>query len=117
MPNPSKKRADQRSSPKKRAAQRSSPHTKSGTPKKSVKRQKQKVTRNCLTPEAKAEKIQLIVSDRQRIIDNKLDEEHHYDALYVKHNLPLVFFSQEKYLCQLPGNVYFSKQRYQMLSK
>jgi len=89
MPSPSQKRA-------------SSSRNKARTPKKSAKsakKQNQMVTRNCLTPEAKAEKIQLIVSDRQRIIDNKLDEEHSYDALCVKHNLPRSVFFRERNTC------------------
>ena len=39
------------------------------------------------------------MADRQRIIDNKLDEEHSFNALCVKHNLPLSFFFCERDNC------------------
>ena len=79
----------------KRAASRSSPHSKSGSTKKSVKKQKQKLTRNCLTPDEKAEKIKFIQVDRQHILDNELEEDHSYAARCLKHNLPRsVFFAR-----------------------
>jgi hypothetical protein len=86
---------------KKSTPKKSAKSDKGGTPKKAAKsaksakhakKQKQKVTRICLSPEAKAQKIQLIVADRQRIIDNKTDEDHSINALCVKHNLPRSFF-------------------------
>ena len=72
----------------KRAALCSSPLFKSSSAKKSAKKQKQKLTRNCLTLDEKAEKIKLIQADCQRILDNELEEDHSYIALCLKHNLP-----------------------------
>jgi len=108
MPKPSKKRT----------AQCYFPCSKSDNPKKSAKKQNQKVTHNCLTPDEKAEKIKLLLADRQRILDNQLEEEHSYEALCLKHIIPgAVFFLREECLYQLLRKVYFSKRCYQMLSK
>ena len=78
---------------------------KAGTPKKSAKsakhakKQNQKVTRTCLSQEAKKQKIELILADRQRIIDNKTDEDHSINALCKKHNLPRSVYFRERDTC------------------
>jgi len=85
----------------KRKGSRSSARCKSDSAKKqkSGSAKKQKLTRTCLSPEQKTEKIKLINADCQRIIDKNLDEDHSYDALCAKHNLPRSIFFCERKMC------------------